>query len=143
MLTDLQNLIPDFTDFKKYVLQELVSSNKANRCDTKHLYNVINDLQDEIKSKDQNINLLRSDIKTLQDQLIVNESNRWISLSSISNRNYKRKAENSNSENSKLKARAENSNCGFKTFNKFTPLSADISKPADLPKPDKDNSRTK
>ena len=56
--------------------------------DTKYLHNIISDLQNVIKSKDQIINLLRSDIKTLQDQLNVNESSTWKSISSISHKNY-------------------------------------------------------
>ena len=42
-----------------------------------------------IKSKDQLINLLRNDMKILQVQLNVNESNTWKSVSSISHKNYK------------------------------------------------------
>ena len=66
-----------------------IETNQFNALsDTKYLHNIISDLQNVIKSKDQIINLLRSDIKTLQDQLNVNESSTWKSVSSISHKNY-------------------------------------------------------
>lgn len=81
MVTVLQALVTDFKDFEKYVLQALFSSVKANQHnqrDTKHLYNIMNDLQNVIKSKEHIINpLIRSDMKTSQDHLIVDESNTW------------------------------------------------------------------
>ena len=92
METDLQTIITDFADFKKIVLDAFASSIETNRSnnirDTQHFHNIISDLQNVIKSKDQIINLLRSDIKTLQDQLNVNESSTWKSVSSISHKNY-------------------------------------------------------
>ena len=107
---DLQTLITDFADFKKYVLEVFASSIGTNQSsdlrDTKYLHNIISDLQNVIKSKDQIINLLRNDMKTLQDQLNVNESNTWESVSSISHKYYKHKTQ------------AENSNCGITTFNR-------------------------
>ena len=94
MVTDLQIFIAHFTDFKKHVLQGLASSNKGNQSidfrDTKHLHNIISNLQVVIKSKDQIINLLRSDMKTLQDQININECSALRYLSSICNRNQKR-----------------------------------------------------
>ena len=76
MATDLQTLITDFTDFKKNVLEVFASSIETNQSndlrDTKYLHNIISDLQNVIKSKDQIINLLRNNMKTLQDQLHVN-----------------------------------------------------------------------
>ena len=92
METDLQTIITDFADFKKIVLDAFASSIETNRSnnvrDTQRFHNIISDLQNVIKSKDQIINLLRSDIKTLQDQLNVNESSTWKSISSISHKNY-------------------------------------------------------
>ena len=92
METDLQTIIIDFADFKNIVLDAFASSIETNRSnnvrDTQHFHNIISDLQNVIKSKDQIINLLRSDIKTLQDQLNVNESSTWKSVSSISHKNY-------------------------------------------------------
>ena len=92
MQTDLQTLLTDFADFKKYVLEvfaSLTGTNQSNDLrDTKYLDKIISDLQNVIKSKDQIINLLRNDMKTLQDQLNVNESNIWKSVSSISHKNY-------------------------------------------------------
>ena len=121
MEADLQALITDFTDFKKYLLEVFASSIETNQSndlrDTKYLRNIISDLQNIVKNKDQIINLLRNDMKTLQDQLNVNESNTWKSVSSISHKNYKHKTE------------AENSNCGIKNFNRFTPLAPDIHTP--------------
>ena len=92
METDLQTIIIDFADFKKIVLDAFASSIETNRSnnvrDTQNFHNIISDLQNVIKSKDQIINLLRSDIKTLQNQLNVNESSTWKSVSSISHKNY-------------------------------------------------------
>ena len=92
METDLQTIITDFADFKKFLLDAFASSIETNRSnnvrETQHFHNIIGDLQNVIKSKDQIINLLRSDIKTLQDQLNVNESSTWKSISSISHKNY-------------------------------------------------------
>ena len=92
MQTDLQTLLTDFADFKKYVLEvfaSLIGTNQSNDLrDTKYLDKIISDLQNVIKSKDQIINLLRNDMKTLQDQLNVNESNTWKSVSNISHKNY-------------------------------------------------------
>ena len=92
METDLQTIITDFADFKKIVLDAFASSIETNRSnnvrDTQRFHNIISDLQNVIKSKDQIINLLRSDIKTLQDQLNVNESSTWKSISSIGHKNY-------------------------------------------------------
>ena len=92
METDLQTIVTDFADFKKIVLDAFASSIETNRSnnvrETQHFHNIIGDLQNVIKSKDQIINLLRSDIKTLQDQLNVNESSTWKSISSISHKNY-------------------------------------------------------
>ena len=66
-----------------------IETNRSNNVrETQHFHNIIGDLQNVIKSKDQIINLLRSDIKTLQDQLNVNESSTWKSISSISHKNY-------------------------------------------------------
>ena len=125
METDLQTLIADFADFKNNVLEVFASSIETNQSndlrDTKDLHNIISDLQNVIKSKDQIINLLRNDMKTLQDQFHVNERNTWKSVTSISHKNHKHKTQ------------AENSNCGIKTFNRFTPLAPDI------PTPNKDN----
>ena len=62
MEADLQTLITDFADFKKYVLEVFTSSIETNQCndlrDTKYLPNIISDLQNVIKSKDQIINFL-------------------------------------------------------------------------------------
>ena len=116
--TDLQFLITDFADFKKYVFEVFASSIGTNQSndlrDTKYSHNIISDLQNVIKSKDQIINLLRNSMKTLQGQLNVNESNTWKYVSSISHKNYKHKT------------RAENSNCGIKTSNRFTTVARDI-----------------
>ena len=69
METDLQTIITDFADFKKIVLDAFASSIETNRSnnvrDTQRFHNIISDLQNVIKSKDQIINLLRSDIKNL------------------------------------------------------------------------------
>ena len=56
-------------------------------------------------------------VDALQDQLNVNERNTWKSVSSISHKNYKHKTQ------------TENSNCGIKTFNRYTPLAPDIHTP--------------
>ena len=56
-------------------------------------------------------------MKTLQDQLKVNESNTWKSVSSISRKNCIHKTQ------------AENLNCGIKTFSRFNPLTPDIHTP--------------
>ena len=73
--TDLQTLITNFADFKKYVLELFATSIETNRSndlrDTKSLHNIISDLQNVIKGKDQIINHLRNDMKTLQDQLLM------------------------------------------------------------------------
>ena len=47
------------------------------------MHKIISYLQNVIKRKDQIINLLRNDMKTLLDQLNVNESNTWKFVSSI------------------------------------------------------------
>ena len=61
-----------------------IETNQFNALsDRKYLHNIISDLQNVIKSKDQIINLSRNDMKTLQQQLNVNENNTWKSLSSI------------------------------------------------------------
>ena len=100
------------------VFAHSIETNQSNDLrDTKYLHNIISNLENVIKSKDQIINLLRNDMKTLQDQLNVNESNTWKSVSSISHKNYKHKTQ------------AENSNCGIITFNRFTPLAPDIHTP--------------
>ena len=52
-------------------------------------------------------------MKNLKDQLYVNGNNTWKSVSCISHKNYIHKA-------------TENSNCGIKTFNRFTLLAPDI-----------------
>ena len=53
-----------------------IETNQFNALsDTKYLHNIISDLQNVIKSKDQIINLSRNDMKTLQQQLNVNENN--------------------------------------------------------------------
>ena len=61
MQTDLQTLLTDFADFKKYVLEvfaSLTGTNQSNDLrDTKYLDKIISDLQNVIKSKDQIINL--------------------------------------------------------------------------------------
>ena len=73
--TDLQTLITNFVDFKKYVLELFATSIETNRSndlrDTKSLHNIISDLQNVIKGKDQIINHLRNYTKTLQDQLLM------------------------------------------------------------------------
>ena len=73
--TDLQTLITNFADFKKYVLELFATSIETNRSndlrDTKSLHNIISDLQNVIKGKDQIINHLRNNTKTLQDQLLM------------------------------------------------------------------------
>ena len=62
-----------------------IKTNQSNDLrDTIYLDNIITDLKNVTKSKDQIINLLRNDMKTLQDQLILNESNTWKSVSTIS-----------------------------------------------------------
>ena len=118
METDLQTLITDFADFKKYILEVFVSLIETNQCydlgNTKYLHSKISDLQIVIKSKDQIINLLRNDMKTLQDQLNVNESNTWKFVNRISHKSYIPKTQ------------AENSNFGIITFNRLDPLSPDI-----------------
>ena len=43
----------------------LETSQSNDLKDTKYLHNIISDLQNVIKSKDQIINLLRNDMKTL------------------------------------------------------------------------------
>ena len=63
MEADLQALITDFADFKKYVLEVFATSIETNQP---------NDLRDT--NKDQIINLLRNDMKALQDQLNVYEN---------------------------------------------------------------------
>ena len=79
METDLQALITDFADFKKFVLEvfaNLIETNQSNDLrDTKYFHYIICDLQNAIKSKDQEINLFRNSMKTLQDLLKVNGSN--------------------------------------------------------------------
>ena len=81
-----------------------LKTNQSNDLrDTKYLHNIINDLQNVRKSKDQIVNLLRNDLKNFQDQLNVNESNieihgnTWKSVGRISHKNYihKTRAENS------------------------------------------------
>ena len=108
METDLQTLIADFADFEKYLLEVFASSVETNQSndlrDTKYLHSIINDLQNVIKSKDKIINLLRNDMKTLQDQFNVNESSTWKSVSSISHENYIHKTQ------------AKNLNWSIKTF---------------------------
>ena len=73
--TDLQTLITNFADFKKYVLEvfaTLIETNQSNDLrDTKSLHKLISDLQNVIKGKDQIINHLRNNTKTLQDQLLM------------------------------------------------------------------------
>ena len=73
--TDLQTLITNFPDFKKYVLEvfaTLIETNQSNDLrDTKSLHKLISDLQNVIKGKDQIINHLRNNTKTLQDQLLM------------------------------------------------------------------------
>ena len=121
MEADLQALITDFADFKKFVLEvfaNLIETNQSNDLrDTKYFHYIICDLQNAIKSKDQVINLLRNSMKTLQDLLKVNGSNTWKSVSSISYENYVHKLQ------------AENSNYGIKTFNRFTWFALDIHTP--------------
>ena len=53
-------------------------------------------------------------MKTLQDQLNVNENNTWKSVSNISHKNYIHKKQ------------IENLNCDIKTVNRFTPFARDI-----------------
>ena len=85
--------------------EKSIKSNDSNDLrDTKYLHSIINDLQNVIKSKDKIINLLRNDIKTLQDQFNVNESSTWKSVSSISHENYIHKTQ------------AKNLNWSIKTF---------------------------
>ena len=67
METDLETLIADFADFKKYVLEVFASSIGTNRSndlkDAKYLHNIIRDLQNVIKNKDQiqkNLFLIRA-----------------------------------------------------------------------------------
>ena len=76
------------------VFASSIGTNQSNALrDTKYLHNIISELENVIKSKDQIINLLRNDMKTLQDQFNVNESNTWKSVSSISHKNYKHKTQ--------------------------------------------------
>ena len=118
METDLQTLITEFIDFKKFVVEVFTGSietNQSNKLgDTKYFRNIISHLQNVIKTKDQIINFLRNDMKTLKHELNVNESSTWKSVGSISHKNYIHKTQ------------AENLNCGMKTFNRFTPLAPDI-----------------
>ena len=110
MKTDLQTLITVLADFKKYILEVFASSIETNQSndlrDTKYLHNIINDLQNVRKSKDQIVNLLRNDLKNFQDQLNINESNieihgnTWKSVGRISHKNYIHKTQ---AENSPLK----------------------------------------
>ena len=117
MEADLQTLMKDFSDFKKYILKVFASSIEANQSnhlrDTKYLHNIVSDLQNVIKRKNQIINLLSNDMKNLKDQLNVNGNNTGKSVSCISHKNYIHKA-------------TENSNCGIETFNRFTPLAPDV-----------------
>ena len=103
-------------------MEVFVSSIETNQSsdlkDTKYLHNLISDLQNVLKSKDQIINLLRKDMKNLQEQLNVNESNAWKSVSGISHKNYIHKTQ------------AENSNRGIKFFNRLIPLARDIHTPS-------------
>ena len=56
------------------VFASSIGTNQSNFIrDTKYLHNIIRDLQNVIKSKAQIINLLRNDMKALQDQLNVNK----------------------------------------------------------------------
>ena len=58
MEADLQTLIKDFSDFKKYILKVFSSSIEANQSnhlkDTKYLHNIVSDLQNVIKRKKSN-----------------------------------------------------------------------------------------
>ena len=56
-------------------------------------------------------------MKSLQDQLKVNENNTWKSVSSISHKIYIHKTQ------------AENLNCGIKRFTRFISLAPDIHAP--------------
>ena len=118
METDLQTLITDFADFKKYILEVFASLIGTNQCydlgNTKYLHSKIRDLQIAIKSKDQIINLLRNHMKTLRGQINVNESNTWKFVNSISHKSYIHKRQ------------AENSNFCIITFNRLDPFSPDI-----------------
>ena len=127
MKTDLELLITAFADFKKHILEvfaTLIETNQSNDLrDTKYLHNIITNLQNVSKSKDQIVNHLGNDLKTLKDQLSVNESNieihgnTWKPVGSISHKNHIHKTQ------------AENSYWDIKTFNRFTPLAPDIHKP--------------
>ena len=92
MEIDLQNLITNFTDFKKYILEVYASSIETNQSndlrDIKYLHNIMSNLQNVIQSKDQIINLSKNDMKTLQNQLNDNKDNTWKSVNSISHKNY-------------------------------------------------------
>ena len=58
MEADLQTLIKDFSDFKKYILKVFASSIEANQSnhlkDTKYFHNIVSDLQNVIKRKKSN-----------------------------------------------------------------------------------------
>ena len=58
MEADLQTLIKDFSDLKKYILKVFASSIEANQSnhlkDTKYLHNIVSDLQNVIKRKKSN-----------------------------------------------------------------------------------------
>ena len=98
MKTDLQLLITAFADFKKHILEvfaTLIETNQSNDLrDAKYLHNIITNLQNVRKSKDQIVNHLGNDLKTLKDQLSVNESNiemhgnTWKPVGSISHKNH-------------------------------------------------------
>ena len=92
MEIDLQTLITNFTDFKKYVLEVYASSIETNQTndlrDIKYWHNIMSNLQNVIQSKDQIINLSKNDMKTLQNQLNDNKDNTWKSVNSISHKNY-------------------------------------------------------
>ena len=92
MEIDLQTLITNFTDFKKYVLEVYASSIETNQTndlrDIKYWHNIMSNLQNVIQSKDQIINLSKNDMKTLQNQLNDNKDSTWKSVNSISHKNY-------------------------------------------------------
>ena len=75
METDLQTLITEFADLKIYVLEVFSSSIETNQSndlrDPKYLHNIISDLQNVIKSKDQINNLLRNDMKSLKTKSML------------------------------------------------------------------------
>ena len=75
METDLQTLITEFADLKIYVLEvfsSLIETNQSNDLrDTEYLHNIISDLQNVIKSKDQINNLLRNDMKSLKTKSML------------------------------------------------------------------------